>query len=171
MTLASNRNSKETLNYSTKIELAHLKNVPYTGTALIAQGVFVKRNATTQMAELAAVTDQFTYLNWTPSTMMTVKDSQACVLDSTIAPVGLVAGGLSVFEGYGDEFDILTSSMDTTIIGHTPAIGDYLVVGTDSKPAAVAPASIAGLISFGRITRIIGNRTWFVYNSTGVVHP
>ena len=167
------RNAKEVLNVQALIpEQVHLKNLQYMGSTTIQQGWGVVENATTGHAELADHTDGFVYLTWAPSNWMTAQDSQRAPSIFNVGNVPIPAGGIAVFMGSNEEYDILTSEVDTTTHS-TPAAGYWVCISnaTAGLLEFVPNGSITGRISFGKVTKVEGDRTYFTFESKGYTHP
>ncbi len=143
-------------------------------TTTVEEGRFVTDDAS-GFARLADETDLVAYVNFLVSSAPSVTDFQSDPFDPTSPVQALEAGGLSGITGGGIELAIpLERWYVAASPANDPAVGKHVTIAAAAaptadhgKPAAVAAASIGGLVSFGVITRIKGETIFFMYTSIG----
>lgn len=143
-------------------------------TITVEEGRFVTHD-TSGYARLADETDLVAYVNFLVSSAPSVTDFQSDPFDPSSPVQALEAGGLSGVQAGGVELAI---PLDRWYIAaspaNDPAVGKHVTITPNAapaadhgKPAAVLPAAIAGLVSYGVITKIRGDTIFFMYNSVG----
>ena len=143
-------------------------------TTVVEEGRFVTHD-TSGYARLADETDLVAYVNFLVSSAPSVTDFQSDPFDPSSPVQGLEAGGLSGIQGGGIE---LAVPLDRWYIAaspaNDPAVGKHVTItpaaapaADHGKPQAVAAAAIAGLVSYGVITKLRGDTIFFMYNSIG----
>lgn len=143
-------------------------------TTVVEEGRFVTHD-TSGYARLADENDLVAYVNFLVSSAPSVTDFQSDPFDPTSPVQGLLAGGLSGIQGGGIELAI---PLDRWYIAaspaNDPAVGKHVTItpaaapaDDHGKPQAVAAGAIAGLISFGVITKVRNETIFFMYNSIG----
>ena len=167
MTMASKSESIVTVNAKwTAFDLKHLRYRD--GTTVVNEGRLVTEDGTTGFGRLAVDTDGVAYVNFLVSSAPSVLDSQTDPFDPSAPVQTLEAGGLAGIQGGGIELGV---PLDRWYDSGTavPAVGKHLCLHASGvgMPWAVATGSLSGKISFGVITRIVGDTIMFLFNAVG----
>jgi len=165
------RKSESIVSVNAKLTAFDLRHLRYRdATTVIEEGRFVIDDGTTGFGRLAINTDGVAYINFLVSSAPSVLDEQTDPFDPSAPVQALEAGGLAGIQGSGIELGIPLDRWYNAAVS-VPAVGKHVTLNTlalgAGKPEAIATGSLTGLISFGVITRIVGDTVFFLFNSIG----
>jgi hypothetical protein len=166
------RKSESIVSVNAKLTAFDLKHLRYRDASVVVEeGRFVIEDGTTGFGRLAIGTDGVAYVNFLVSSAPSVLDEQTDPFDPSAPVQALEAGGLAGICGAGIELGIpMNRWFDTTT--NPPAVGKHVCLessaGYEGMPEAIATGALSGRISFGVITRIVGQQVMFLFNAVGV---
>jgi len=163
------RKTESIVTVNAKFTAFDLKHLRYRdATVVVEEGRFVTEDGTTGFGRLAINTDMVAYVNFLVSSAPSVLDEQTDPFDSTAPVQALEAGGLAGIQGAAIELGIPLDRWYNAGVS-VPAVGKHVTLQatTPGMPEAIAGGSMSGLISFGVITRIVGNTVMFLFSALG----
>lgn len=151
----------------TAFDMRHLRYRD--ATTVVEEGRFVVEDGTTGFGRLALNTDGVAYVNFLVSSATSVLDEQTDPFDPSAPVQALEAGGLAGIQGAGIELGVPLSRWYNAGVS-VPVVGKHVCLNAAGvgKPEAIATGALAGRISFGVITRIVGQQVFFLFNSVGM---
>jgi len=163
------RKSESIVTVNAKFTAFDLKHLRYRdATTVVEEGRFVTEDGTTGFGRLAVDTDLVAYVNFLVSSAPSVLDEQTDPFDSSAPTQALEAGGLAGIQGSGIELGIPLDRWYNAGVS-VPAVGKHVTLNSagGGKPEAIAAGSMSGVVSFGVITRIVGNTIMFLFSAIG----
>jgi hypothetical protein len=161
------RKSESIVTVNAKFTAFDLKALRYRDpSVVIEEGRFITEDGATGYGRLAVNTDKVAYVNFLVSSAPSVLDEQTDPFDPSAPVQGLEAGGLSGICGAGIELGVpLDRWYDTT--SNPPAVGKHVCLNAAGAGKPEALTSPTGRVSFGVITRIVGQTVMFLFSALG----